>query len=165
MSPKGPKQRSSRSQSFWLVKTEPTTYSIEDLQREGHTRWDRIRNYQARNFLQSMKVGDAVLIYHSNSEEFTGVVGLAEVQREAYPDPTQFERGSDYFDAKASKENPRWFCPDLKFREKFTRPLALQEMRQMVSLREVQLLQRGSRLSVMPISRLEFQTIVKKCRS
>lgn len=146
--------------SYWLVKTEPDVYSIDDLCRDKFTSWTGVRNYQARNFLKEMKVGDIVLVYHSNAEP-PGVVGLAKVKAEAKPDLTQFEVGGEYFDAKATKDNPRWFCPDLAFVEKFPKILALDEMRSISSLEGLALLQRGSRLSVIPVSEKHFMVISK----
>lgn len=144
----------------WLVKTEPSVFSIDDLKKVRVTHWDGVRNYQARNFLKSMKKGDLVLIYHSNNEPI-GVVGMAEVIKEAYPDPTQFDKKSEYFDPTSSKENPRWLCPDLKFIEKFKRIVTLGELRADLKLKELILLKRGSRLSVTPMTAEEFRRIVK----
>jgi predicted RNA-binding protein with PUA-like domain len=137
--------------SSWLVKTEPDVYSIDDLARDKVTDWTCVRNYQARNLLVEMKVGDDVLIYHSNAEP-SGIVGLARVAREARPDKTQFDPKSDYFDPKATRESPRWFCPDLKFVRKFPRQIPLDELRKCKALDGFALLQRGTRLSVIPVS-------------
>lgn len=142
----------------WLVKTEPDVYSIDDLARDKVTDWTCVRNYQARNFLVEMKVGDDVLIYHSNAEP-SGIVGLARVSREARPDKTQFDSKGDYFDPKATRESPRWFCPDVKFVRKFTRQIPLDELRNCKGLDGFALLQRGTRLSVIPVSERHFRTI------
>ena len=109
--------------------------------------------------MRAMKAGDRVIVYHSNAEP-SGVVGLAEVCAEAKPDPTQFEKGGEYFDPKASKDNPRWFCPDLKFITKFERLIPLAELRGIAGLKKMVLLQRGSRLSVQPVTPKEFEIIV-----
>lgn len=139
----------------WLVKTEPSVYSIVDLKRDKSTHWHGVRNYQARNFLREMKTGDLVLVYHS-SEEPVGIAGLARVSREAYPDPTQFEKAGEYFDPAATKENPRWFCPDLEYVETFPQVVPLARLRSVKALKDMVLLQRGSRLSVQPVSSVQF---------
>ena len=144
----------------WLVKTEPDVFSIDDFDRAKVTDWNGVRNYQARNFLMSMEEGDDVLIYHSNAEP-PGVVGLATVHAKASPDKTQFDPSSEYFDSKASTANPRWFCPDLKFVRKFARQIPLDELRRTRALEGLTLLQKGSRLSVIPVSDKHFDTIVK----
>jgi predicted RNA-binding protein with PUA-like domain len=144
----------------WLVKTEPDVYSIDDLARDKVTNWTCVRNYQARNFLKAMAVGDNVLIYHSNAEP-SGVVGLARVCKLAVADPTQFDKKSEYFDPKATQEAPRWFCPDLKFVRKLARTIPLDELRACKALTGLALLQRGSRLSVIPVSEKHFDTIVE----
>jgi predicted RNA-binding protein with PUA-like domain len=144
----------------WLVKTEPDVFSIDDFARVKVTDWTGVRNYQARNFLMSMEEGDTVLIYHSNAEP-PGVVGLGTVHSKAYPDTTQFDPSSEYFDGKASKAKPRWFCPDLKFVRKFARQIPLNELRRTKALEGLTLLQKGSRLSVIPVSDEHFDTIVK----
>jgi len=146
---------------YWLAKTEPSTYSIKDLKRDATNQWDGVRNYQARNFLQKMKKGDLVLIYHSN-EKPVGVVGLGEVSKEAYPDWTQFEPKSEYFDPKASNENPRWFAPDISFREEFPRVVTLEEMKIDPKLKGLKILEVGNRLSIVPVSSEHFRRIVKR---
>lgn len=144
---------------YWLVKSEPEVYSIEDLRKEKKTAWTDIRNYQARNYLKEMSLGDLVLFYHSNAEP-PGVAGIAKVCKLAYPDPTQFDPKSDYFEPKVSQEAPRWFSPDLQFVEKFRRLISLEELRGQASLSKLPLLQRGSRLSVHPVTQREFECIV-----
>lgn len=144
--------------AYWLVKTEPEVYSIEDLKKEKSTCWDCVRNYEARNNLVAMKKGDEVLVYHSNSEP-SGVAGVAVVKKEAYPDPTQFVRAGEYFDPKATKEQPRWFSPDFAFRDAFPRVISIGELREVKALAEMALLRRGSRLSVMPVTAAEFRAI------
>jgi len=144
---------------WWLVKTEPDVYSIDDLARDTSTLWTGVRNYQARNFLRQMKRGERVLVYHSNAEP-SGVVGVATVRRESAPDPTQFDRSSEYFDPKATEESPRWFCPDLKFSKKFPAMVSLDALRKSKVLEGLLLLQRGSRLSVIPVSERHFEAIV-----
>lgn len=146
--------------NYWLVKTEPSVYSIDDLQRDKTTPWDAIRNYQARNFLKEMKKGDLVLIYHSNAKP-PGVAGVATVTKEAYPDALQFDKKSDYYDPKATKDQPRWFNPDLKFSQKFPELLPLDLLREQSALKDMTLLQKGSRLSVHKLKKSEFTHITK----
>lgn len=145
--------------SNWLVKTEPEVYSIEDLQREQRTLWDRVRNYQARNYLREMKIGDRVLIYHSNSEP-SGVVGVARVSRLAAADPSQFEKGSEYFDPQSTIEKPRWFAPEFRFEAKFGEMVPITELRGNAKLAKMVLLKRGSRLSVQPVTDAEYNAII-----
>ena len=144
----------------WLIKTEPSVYSIDDLAQDGVTDWTGIRNYQARNFLREMQAGDKVLVYHSNAEP-PGVAGVAEVHTEAKPDKTQFDSKSEYFDEKATRDEPRWFCPDMKFVRKLARLVPLEQLRDEPALAGLALLKKGTRLSVIPVAAEEFQTIVK----
>lgn len=146
--------------AFWLVKTEPDVYSIDDLARDQATGWNGVRNYQARNYLKAMQDGDLVLVYHSMSEP-SGVAGVARVQRTAYADPTQFDKKSEFFDPAAKKDEPRWFCPDLAFVEKFSRFVPVGELRAVTKLKDMVLLQRGSRLSVQPVTKLQFDSVCK----
>jgi predicted RNA-binding protein with PUA-like domain len=147
----------------WLVKTEPETYSIQDLADEPKktTCWDGVRNYQARNFMRDdMKKGDAVLVYHSNANP-PAVVGVAKVVREAYPDHTAWDPADKHYDPKSTAENPRWFMVDLKLQKIFKRPLALPELREQKTLESMELLRKGSRLSVQPVTAEEFACIEK----
>lgn len=146
--------------NYWLVKTEPDVYSIEDLRRDSYTAWTGVRNYQARNFLTSMRVGDRVLIYHSNAKP-PGVVGIGIVKSEAQADETQFDKRGEYYDPKASRAKPRWFCPDIEFLEAFSTMVTLDELREEPALTELLLLQRGSRLSVIPVVENHFKKILK----
>ena len=144
----------------WLVKTEPDTFSIDDVERVGVEPWSGVRNYQARNFLRQMRVGDAVLFYHSSCEE-PGVVGTATVAAEAYPDPTQFDASSDYHDPKSSREEPRWVAVDMAFAGKFKRNVTLGELREHAdSLGDFALIRRGNRLSVLPVTAAQWKTIL-----
>jgi predicted RNA-binding protein with PUA-like domain len=142
---------------YWLVKSEPESYSIDALKKDKETWWTGVRNFQARNFMQEMKKGDLVLFYHSNTEP--GVYGVAKVVKEAEPDPTQFDKKSDYFEGRASKEKAVWFCPKLKFVKKFKHPILIGEMRIDPKLSGMHMLQKGSRLSVTPVSQKEFERI------
>ena len=144
---------------YWLMKSEPAVYAIDDLEREGRTYWDGIRNYQARNFMRdSMKQGDLVLFYHSNTNP-AGVAGIAKVAREAYPDFTAWDPSSDYYDARSTPDKPRWVMVDVEFQERLPRLVTLDEIKQDPSLQEMVLV-RNSRLSVQPVEPEEFERIV-----
>lgn len=143
---------------YWLMKCEPSAYSIDDLARDLRTSWEGVRNYQARNFMRDqMQVGDGVLFYHSSCAE-PGVVGLAEVSSAAYPDETQFDRKSKYFDAKASRNAPRWMHVDVKLVKK-TRLLGLPEMRERAELASMVVLRPGNRLSITPVQPAEWRAV------
>ena len=146
--------------AYWLFKSEPDDYSIDDLAHEkaGYTVWDGIRNYQARNFLRdNVAVGDGVLFYHSSCKN-VGVVGTAEVVKAAYHDPAQFDPDNRYFDPKASKEAPRWYCVDIAFRSAFDTLIPLAELRTLPALSDMVLLNQG-RLSIQPVSKAEWRLI------
>ncbi len=146
--------------SYWLMKSEPDEVSIDDLARVGCVPWFGVRNYQARNFMRDqMKVGDGVLFYHSSCPE-PGVAGLAEVASAAYPDATQFDPESKYFDPKSTRQAPRWMNVDVKLVRK-TRLLPLSEMREAKPLQTMRLLQRGNRLSITPVSAAEWKAVLK----
>ena len=146
--------------NYWLVKSEPSECSIDHVKKKGFTLWDGVRNYQARNNLRAMKKGELVLYYHS-VEAPVGIVGIVQVKVEAYPDPTQFDKTSEYYDPKSTKEAPRWSCPDLAFVKKFHRIVTLEELKNTPALKEMALLQKGSRLSVHQVKESEFQYILK----
>ncbi len=135
---------------WWLMKSEPNVYSIDDLRNEGTTLWDGIRNYQARNFMREMQIGDQVFFYHSNCKP-PGITGLMEVIETNLIDPTQFDNKSNYFDQKSKKENPRWDCAKLKYVRKFSKFLSLKEISQIFDESELILIRKGNRLSIMPI--------------
>lgn len=145
---------------YWLAKSEPDVFSIDDLKKKQRTYWDGVRNYQARNYLKEWKVGDLVLYYHSNAKP-SGIVGIAEVSKEAVPDQTQFDVKSEYFDPKSTEEKPIWFSPEVRFFEKFSDIISLDELRLVKGLENLELLRKGSRLSVIPVSSKEF-TIIQK---
>jgi predicted RNA-binding protein with PUA-like domain len=148
--------------AYWLMKSEPADVSIDDLAGMPNqtVAWYGVRNYQARNFMRDeMKAGDGVLFYHSSCPE-PGVVGIAEVASNAYPDATQFDKKSKYFDAKSTREEPRWMNVDVKLVKK-TRLLSIDEMRATPSLATMRVLQRGNRLSITPVSAAEWRTISK----
>lgn len=149
---------------YWLVKTEPGTYSIEDLERDGRTEWDGVRNYQARNFMRdAMRPGDPVLVYHSNTDVL-GIYGLAKVAGEAHPDSTQFDASSPYHDEDSDPDDPRWWCVDLEHEETFSAPVTRDVMKETPALADMSLLRRGMRLSVMPVGEPEFETVRKLAR-
>jgi predicted RNA-binding protein with PUA-like domain len=147
------------SENYWLVKAEADLYPITKLKKDKQTQWTDVRNYQARIYLREMKKGDKVLYYHSNAKP-SGIVGLAEVVKPAYPDPGQFDSKSDYFDTKATIENPRWFAPDLKFVSEFKEMISLEEVKKIKALNQMQLI-KNSRLSVQKVTLLEYNTIVE----
>jgi predicted RNA-binding protein with PUA-like domain len=145
----------------WLAKTEPDECSIDDFASKPHKPivWEGVRNYQARNFLKDMAVGDEVFIYHSSCKDI-GIAGIAKVVRAGYPDPAQFDSKSAYFDSKSPKDNPRWQAVDMVFVRKFPRLIPLNELRNTSGLEDLPLVKKGSRLSVMPVSEKEWQTIM-----
>ena len=143
----------------WLVKSEPGEYSIDDLKKDKRTIWDGVRNYQARNFLKEMQKGDEVIFYHSVTDP-VGIAGVAKISKEAAPDPTQFNKRSKYYDEKATKDNPRWFSPELRFVKKFKEVLPLSDLKEQKALKDMVLLRRGNRLSVMPVTEKEFKAIL-----
>ena len=149
---------------YWLVKTEPDVYSIDDLERDGETEWDGVRNYQARNFMRDgMQPGDPVLIYHSNAKPM-GVYGIAEVAGPAHPDSQQFRKKSKYYDEKSSKDDPRWWCVDVRHVATFENPVTRDAMKEEPGLADMKLLKRGMRLSVMPVEKAEFELVKKMSR-
>lgn len=146
---------------YWIFKSEPSTYSIDDMMRDVTTYWNGVRNYQARNFLRDdVKIGDQVLFYHSSCE-VPAVVGLCEVVKNGYPDFTAFEPKSEYFDPKSKIDEPTWFMVDIKFVKKFKNPVTLQNIKSNPKLRNLKLVQKGNRLSIIPITKDEFDEILK----
>ena len=145
---------------FWLMKTEPDVYSIEDLERDGTEPWEGVRNYQARNFMREMAEGDLVIFYHSNAKP-PGAAGVCRVSREAYPDDTQFDKNSKYHDPKSKKEDPRWSLVEVAFVEKFAEPISLQALKDDHALEGMLVTQKGSRLSVQPVEKKHFKRVLK----
>ena len=148
---------------YWLMKSEPETFSISDLQAAPAqtTFWDGVRNYQARNLLRDeMRVGDGVLFYHSSADP-PAAVGTAEIVRAGYPDPSQFDPHSDHYDPQARPDEPRWYMVDVKLGQVFNRPVGLPELREHPALKDMVLLRKGSRLSVQPVTAQEWKTVVK----
>ncbi len=149
--------------SYWLMKSEPDEVSVDDaLAAPDHTvAWTGVRNYQARNFMRdSMRIGDGVLFYHSSCPQ-PGIAGIAEVASTAYPDPTQFDKKSPYYDPKSEHEHPRWMLVDVKVTQK-TQLIALSTLREQEELADMILLRKGNRLSVMPVTTAEWKFITKK---
>jgi predicted RNA-binding protein with PUA-like domain len=145
----------------WLMKSEPDVFSIDDLERAGHTSWEGVRNYQARNFMRDeMKVGDLVLYYHSNAEP-SGIAGVARVCREAYPDPSQFDPKSEYHDPGSKPEDPRWLMVDVEFVEKLGAVLPLDALKKDKALETMLVVQKGQRLSVQPVEKKHFERVLK----
>ena len=146
------------AKQHWLMKSEPEVYSIEDLQRDGSTHWDGVRNYQARNFLRDqMRVGDLVLFYHSNANP-PGVAGIARICKAGYPDHTAFDRQDPHYDPKSDPDKPRWFMVDVEFVEKFPRLIPLQTLGETPGLEEM-VVNKRSRLSVQPVRTEEFKIV------
>ncbi len=145
---------------YWLVKSEPDCYSIQDLRREKVGSWTDVRNYQARNNLRAMKKGDLLLFHHSSCA-VPAIVGVAKVVKEAYPDPTQFDSKNEGFDPKSTKDNPRWSTVDVSLVEIFEEPFTLREVKADVALSGMELVKQGSRLSVQSVSEKHFKAVMK----
>ena len=149
-----------KEKNFWLLKTESVSYSIDDFARDKKTLWTGIRNYQARNFIQSMKKGEMFLFYHSGKEP--SVVGIGKILADATPDPTQFASKDSHFDPKATKAKPIWYAVDVGFEKKFKTPVTLAQIKTNSSLKNMPVAQRGSRLSVQPVLEKHFHFFTKK---
>ena len=146
---------------YWLMKCEPSAYSIGDLARDGETSWEGVRNFQARNFMRDdMRVGDAVLFYASNADP-SGVSGLATVSKTAYPDHFAWKKAHNYFDARSTKDKPVWFMVDLGFVEQFRATVPLATLKATKGLEEMKVVQKGSRLSVQPVTKKEYDIVVR----
>lgn len=147
--------------NYWLMKSEPDVYSIDHLAKEETTWWEGVRNYQARNFMTSaMQKDDLVLFYHSNAEP-PGIAGIAKISQSAKPDKTQFDKKSDYFDAKATLEKPRWHCVQVQYVKKFKKFVSLADLRAEAALQDMMVLQKGSRLSIQPVHKKHFEIVQK----
>ncbi len=138
--------------NYWLMKSEPDAYGIDQLQKEGVTLWDGIRNYQARNFMRSMKVGDQAFFYHSNCKP-PGIVGMMKVSQIGLVDPTQFDVNSKYYDPKSSKEKPRWDCVEMRYLSTFDHMLSLETLKTKYTPDQLKVVSRGNRLSIIPVSK------------
>lgn len=147
--------------AHWLMKSEPDVFGIDDLKKAsgGTDHWDGVRNYQARNYMREMQKGDEVLFYHSNCKE-PGVAGLATVAREAYPDHTAFDPDDPHYDPKSDPDKPRWFMVDIKYQRKLKRVITLTELKQYRTLKDMPLVRRGNRLSIMPVTKKQWDFIM-----
>lgn len=144
---------------YWLMKCEPEAYTIEDLERDGTTTWEGVRNFQARNSMRDdMKKGDGVLFYASNAEP-SGVSGIAEVSKPGYPDPYAFEKGHKYYDPKSDPDNPTWYMVDIRFVERFPEIVPLSTLKETPGLEKMEVNRKGSRLSVQPVTKEEFEIV------
>jgi predicted RNA-binding protein with PUA-like domain len=152
------KSKKVESKKYWLMKTEPNVFSIQDLKKNKTTLWEGVRNYQARNFMVSMEVGDDVLFYHSSCE-VPGVAGLAVVSKKAVPDPLQFDKKSEYYDPKATKEKPIWHCVEVKFVTEFNDIVSLEQIKKDKKLATMLVIKKGQRLSIQPVIESEFEHI------
>ncbi len=151
------------AKKYWLFKSEPDSFSINDLEKAANktTCWDGVRNYQARNFLsKQITQEDQIFFYHSNADP-PAIVGIAQVNKAGYPDPSAFDPKSNYFDEKSDSKNPTWYSVDIKHIKTFARPLSLGELKNNPKLKNMVLLQKGSRLSIQPVSENEWQEIIK----
>lgn len=150
----------SRARKYWLMKSEPDVYSIDDMERDGTEEWEGVRNYQARNFMREMREGDLVLFYHSNTKP-PGVVGVVEVVREAHPDATQFDPKSPYYDKRVKKDEPRWDVVDVGHVETFEETVSLATLKDTAALEGMLILRKGNRLSVTPVDKKHFKAVLK----
>jgi len=153
-----------RARKLWLMKSEPDVYSIDHLRRDGSECWEGVRNYQARNFMRDMAEGDLAIFYHSNAKP-PGAAGICRICRAAYPDPTQFDRKSNYHDPKSKKEDPRWSMVDVEFVEKFDALVPLQAMKDDPVLEGMRVTSKGSRLSVQPVDAKHFKHVLKLAKA
>ena len=155
------KKKADRKTQYWLFKTEPTSYSIDDLARDKTTHWDGVRNYQARNMLRDeIQVGDRVFFYHSNANP-PAIMGTAEVVKSGYADHTQFDPHNHHYDEKADPDDPTWFMVDIKFLQKFQKPVDREQLAGDESARNMAVLAKGSRLSIQPVTPAEWNAVHK----
>lgn len=152
------------SPNYWLMKSEPDVYGIDHLKKEKKSYWDGVRNFKARNNMRDMNIGDGVLFYHSNAEP-KGIVGIARVCTEAYPDFTQFDKKNKYYDRRATKDKPYWFMVDIEFVEKFDACLELSFLRTVDKLEGMDLLKKGQRLSVQQVRPEHWKAVLKLANS
>ena len=149
---------------YWLMKCEPSAYSIDDLARDGQTCWEGVRNFQARNFMRDdMQVGDGVLFYASNADP-SGVTGVAEIVKTGYPDRFAWRKGHKYFDARSTQSAPVWFMVDIGFVERFAATMSLATLKAIPGLESMMVTRKGSRLSVQPVAKKEFDIVVRRGR-
>lgn len=148
--------------NYWLMKCEPNVYSIDDLARDGTTSWEGVRNYQARNFMKQMAVGDIAFFYHSNADP-SGIAGLMHISNAAYADPFQLQNGHKYFEPRATPDNLIWVSVDVTFDRKFDQVLSLASLKKITHLDGLEVLRQGSRLSIQPVSKAHFDRILEHC--
>ena len=148
---------------FWLMKSEPDAYSIETLEKEKETIWDGIRNYQARNFMRKMSIGDQAFFYHSNCKP-PGIVGLMEIVNKNIIDPTQFDKNSKYYDSKSDETNPRWDCVKVEFLFKSKEIISLEELRSLFNEEELLVVKKGNRLSILPVVKKSANLLLSKLK-
>jgi len=148
--------------NYWLMKSEPQAFSISDLKKRPQQteHWDGVRNYQARNFMRAMKKGDLAFFYHSSCE-VPGIYGIVEIAHEAYPDDTSWDRKNSHYDPKSTPQEPRWYMVDVRFQRELKQPVTLTQIKAQSALKNMRLVQAGSRLSVMPVAAKEWDTILK----
>jgi predicted RNA-binding protein with PUA-like domain len=146
--------------SYWLMKSEPDVYSVDDFERDRTTHWDGVRNFKARNYMRAMALGDGVFFYHSNADP-KAIVGIARVSKLAYPDATQYDKKSDYYEPKATKEKPYWYMVEIEFVRKLAEPQSLEKLREVKELSGMALLKKGQRLSVQPVTEAEWNTVCR----
>jgi predicted RNA-binding protein with PUA-like domain len=146
---------------YWLMKSEPSVYSIEDLRRDQHTIWDGVRNYQARNFLKSMAIGDVVFFYHSNTKP-PEIVGLMQVSQTGVTDPSQFDPHSDYYDPKSTPDRPRWQTVEVCFQQSYAPGISLDELKERFTETELLVVRKGNRLSVLPVEETIAQRLLEQ---
>ncbi len=144
---------------YWLMKSEPDVFSIDQLKKDKKSLWDGVRNYQARNFMRDMQLEDRVLFYHSNANP-PGIAGVAKIVKESYPDFTAWDKNNKHYDPKSSPEEPRWVLVDVKFERQLKRPIPLTELKQHPALDDFQLNKRGNRLSIFPVSKQHWDLIL-----
>ena len=149
--------------NYWLMKSEPDAYSIETLEKEKETIWDGIRNYQARNFMRKMEIGDKAFFYHSNCKP-PGIVGLMEIVNKNIIDPTQFDKNSKYYDSRSDKSNPRWDCVKVKYLFKSKEIISLQELKSLFNEEELLVVKKGNRLSILPVIKQTAKLLINKLK-
>ena len=146
---------------YWLMKCEPSAYTIDDLARDGTTSWEGVRNYQARNFMRDqMQLGDGVLFYASSADP-SGVTGLAEIARAGYPDASAWTKGHEYFDPASSKDKPLWYMVDIRYVDRFPEIVSLETLKHVQGLDKMMVIQKGARLSVQPVTKAEYDIVMK----
>jgi predicted RNA-binding protein with PUA-like domain len=148
------------STGYWLMKSEPDVFSIQDLKKNKTTLWEGVRNYQARNYMVGMQVGEQIFFYHSSCET-PGIYGSARVSKTSVADPTQFDKKSEYYEAKATPEKPIWFCVEIQFENEWAQPISLEQIKKDKNLSEMLVVKKGQRLSIQPVSKKDFSYLVK----